>query len=77
MEYKEKSMFEEIVEQFEELKKVVYNIESLQNLLEFPSFVIDDRNAIEAIRHEIDSSMKDYRSGLRDIYGLIGEMINK
>ena len=77
MEYKEKLMFEEIVEQFEELKKVVYNVESLQNLLDFPSFVIDDQNAIEAIRHEIDGGTRDYRSGLRDIYKLIRELINE
>lgn len=77
MEYKEKLMFEEIVEQFEELKKVVYNVESLQNLLDFPPFVIDDQNAIEAIRYEIDGGTRDYRSGLRDIHELIGELINE
>lgn len=75
MEYKEKLMFEKIVEQFEELKKIVYNVESLQNLLDFPPFVIDDQNAIEAIRHEIEGGMRDYRRGLLVIHELIRGLI--
>lgn len=77
MEYKEKKQFEEIAKQFEELKKIVYNIEALQNLLDFPSFFIEDTDEIEGIRHEIEGGTRDYRRGLRDIYELIGEFINE